>query len=39
MFRTMLRHQNAGQNRNIKTDSKCFENLRTAVADQNYVQN
>jgi hypothetical protein len=40
----LSRHQNAGQNRVIKIDDRCFENLaqfkylRTAITNQNLIE-
>jgi hypothetical protein len=40
----LSRHQNAGQNRDLKIPNRCFENmaqfkcLGTTVADQNFLQ-
>jgi hypothetical protein len=31
-------HQNAGQNHDIKTANRCFENVATTVSNQNLVQ-
>jgi hypothetical protein len=43
-YMLLSRHQNAGQNRDIKIANRCFENvalfkyLGTTVTDQNFIQ-